>query len=228
MEGKKSIKSIFLNDKIIQTIIIIIFSVGVFGHIFLLDSMLKLTSFTLFILIILITISNYFFLKDKDRTKFLLFVIIGFIITLMIEIIGVKTKVIFGNYHYPNILKPRLIGVPLIIGLNWVVVVLGSFALAYKLFGNVYLKILMSAVFSVFFDFVLEPVAIKLRYWEWLDNIGLPSNDVPIQNYFSWFLISLIMSYLIYKLKIHYKANILIAYWFAQIFFFQLLHIILK
>lgn len=228
MERKKNLINIFSNDKIIQTIIIIFFSVGIIGHIVLLKPMVQITSLTLFFLILLISTSNYFFLSKVDRKRFLIFVFMVFTITLIIEIVGVKTSLIFGRYHYPNILQPRIFGVPLIIGLNWVFVVLGSYALSCKLFGNVYLKIIMSAVFSVFFDFVMEPIAIKLQYWEWLDNVGLPSKIIPFQNYLSWFVLSLIISYLIYKFKIHYKSNIIITYWFAQLFFFQLLQIIIN
>ncbi len=37
-------------------------------------------------------------------------------------------------------------------------------------------------------DLLIEPVAIHLGYWSWTGG------DIPIQNYLSWFVISLVMA----------------------------------
>jgi putative membrane protein len=40
------------------------------------------------------------------------------------------------------------------------------------------------AMLAVLFDWILEPVAIKLGYWTW------KGTDVPLYNYLSWFFLS--------------------------------------
>ncbi|MBK7882948.1 MAG: carotenoid biosynthesis protein [Chitinophagaceae bacterium] len=47
--------------------------------------------------------------------------------------------------------------------------------------------IIDGATLAVFFDWVMEPVAVKLRYWQW---VGL---EIPFFNYLSWFIISIIL-----------------------------------
>src|SRR5210317_2015499 len=43
-----------------------------------------------------------------------------------VELIGVQTGLLFGEYAYGSALGPKLMGVPLIIGVNWLAIVLAS------------------------------------------------------------------------------------------------------
>ena len=45
-----------------------------------------------------------------------------FLLVLPLNITGANTGLIFGNYTYGNILGMKVLGVPLIIGLNWFIV----------------------------------------------------------------------------------------------------------
>ena len=48
---------------------------------------------------------------------------------------------------------------------------------------------------ALIFDWVMEPVAVKLGYWQW-------ENDrIPLYNYISWIIISTILLTLFRKLK---------------------------
>jgi uncharacterized membrane protein len=40
---------------------------------------------------------------------------------MLVEIIGINTGFPFGHYYYSNILKIQFLSVPVIIGINWVV-----------------------------------------------------------------------------------------------------------
>ena len=42
--------------------------------------------------------------------------------------------------------------------------------------------VLLAAALATAFDFVLEPVAVRLDYWRWRDGV------IPLQNYAAWFL----------------------------------------
>jgi putative membrane protein len=106
------------------------------------------------------------------------------VLTFAVEVLGVSTGLVFGPYHYTSVLGPSLAGVPLLIGLNWVLVVLGSLT-AVRAFvkGPWWLRALLAGVGCMAFDLLLEPVAVHLGYWVW----DVPS--IPLQNYLAWGLI---------------------------------------
>ncbi len=211
--------------------LVIIFSVGVLGHVFLLDLMKTLTPITLFIvnsLILFVFIQNQNELTKK-KSIFILSVI--FVVTLIIEIIGEKTGAIFGRYAYGDVLSYNIIeifNVPLIIGFNWVMVILSATALSSKIIHNDILQIPVSGLIAVAFDYVLEPVAIRLGYWYWLDEFGFTIREIPLENYLAWFLISSLFAFIIKRFNLNLKGNFLLYYFFSQLFFFQFLNIFMR
>jgi len=104
------------------------------------------------------------------------------VFTLLIEVLGVSTGQVFGPYSYTAVLGPSVVGVPLLIGLNWVLVVAGARAVVSLLFPSwpFWIKIAITGVLCICFDLLLEPVAVHLGYWVW----HTPS--IPIQNYLAW------------------------------------------
>lgn len=109
-----------------------------------------------------------------------------FVLTLAVEILGVQTGLIFGSYHYTELLGPSLGGVPLVIGWNWVLVVLGITVASRRWLGAWpwWARSIAVGLACVAFDSVLEPVAIGEGYWVW-DSPG-----VPVQNFLAWGLIA--------------------------------------
>lgn len=113
------------------------------------------------------------------RWKYLLI----FAVTFLIEALGVATGFPFGEYYYTTALEPMLLGVPLLIGINWVWVSIGATQIAriFKL-PNIWYRALVAGMIVVIFDVLLEPVAITLGWWVWPGGVGLA-------NYISWFVI---------------------------------------
>lgn len=83
---------------------------------------------------------------------------------------------------------------------------------------NRYLQIILGALLMVLFDFIMEPVAIELDFWSWENNI------IPMYNYISWFVISLVTMYFCFVL---FKTNkgIVKQVFIAQMAFFLILNI---
>jgi putative membrane protein len=106
------------------------------------------------------------------------------LITFFIEVVGVATGKIFGPYAYSDILGAQLFGVPPLIGFNWMLVLFGSINLAERISQHVVPKISIAVLCPPLFDYVMEPVAIALNYWQW--HTGAP----PLQNYMVWGAIS--------------------------------------
>jgi putative membrane protein len=128
------------------------------------------------------------------------------------EMIGVHTGFIFGNYSYGAILGINLAKVPLIIRLNWFVVLYSAVSTVYffmEYFSHrrirneksltsepiSYMLLIGAAFLATFFDWVMEPVAVNIGFWKWVGHI-------PLSNYLSWFFISIILLSIFRQLKI--------------------------
>lgn len=145
-------------------------------------------------------------------------VIVG---SFLIEWLGVKTGKIFGHYAYGETLQPILLDVPIAIGFAWLCMLLTSTAVVQRilpkfssyhfLFQAISISLLM-----VLFDIVMEPAAMKLGYWSWLEG------SIPIQNFIAWFLISFIFAVIGLRLRLfkdRLPGFVFHAY-FAQLVYF--------
>lgn len=195
----------------------LIFTVGIIGHLVdqLIPLMLYLTPFTLLLTGIVVLYKSY---KSSNKL-FLYWIIITYLITFSLEVIGVKTGLIFGEYLYGETLGLKLFEVPLIIGFNWVFVILGAISIARIISKNNLVVSLIAALIAVIFDFILEPVAIKLDYWQWSENI------IPLQNYAAWFLIAFFSSFFYEQFKIETDSKISIHYLIIQFIFFLFINL---
>lgn len=169
-----------------------IFIVGIIGHLISSISylMIVMTPLILFIVGVLVIYTD-----SGQNPGILIRVFIIFISTLILEIIGIKTGLVFGEYSYTEVLGPAVLGTPLVIGLNWTVLILGANGIGRKIVKNHYLSSFFAAIILVLFDYIMEPVAIKLNYWQWQDSI------IPLQNYAAWFVISFGFSFFISKVE---------------------------
>ncbi len=134
----------------------------------------------------------------------------------LIEVIGVKTGLIFGVYHYGNSLGYKVFGVPLLIGINWGVLLYSTSQLS-KI-KNTLLNALLGAFYMVALDFFIEQNAAKFDFWHW--NLGI----IPLQNYIAWFFISFILNLLSQKQFVQKPNNTAKAFYIVQIIFFAALY----
>ncbi len=133
------------------------------------------------------------FLSEAKSLTALAFVLI-FILGFTVELIGIETGFLFGNYQYTDVLSQQLLGVPIIIGVNWFVIVVSSAALFFNLKQALPLKALLAGLAATLLDFVIEPVAIKYKFWIW------ENDTVPFYNYVCWLIFSTAFAYLYLKL----------------------------
>lgn len=166
----------------------------------------------LFILLTPLNLLLMFFLilyTQKNINRFfLIFLGVCFVGGIAIEIVGTKTAIFFGHYAYGKVLGPSIIGVPLVIGLNWFIVIYCC-GTAMQLFLHTLLHKLSAitekpssalkrisilidgATLALLFDWIMEPVAIRLGYWQWAGN-----GDIPIFNYLCWFVFSVVLLFI--------------------------------
>ena len=137
-----------------------------------------------------------------------------FIVSFLSELIGVQTGLIFGEYNYVSSLGLEIRGTPLIIGLNWLVLVYCPEIIADKITKNTVLNLLLGPSLMVGYDLVLERVAPKLGMWTWTGDV------IPIQNYIAWFVFALLFHALIKLTKVEFKNPIAVAVFIIQFMFF--------
>jgi len=167
-----------------------------------------------FILLIL----NYDFKQKGFITALISIITIGF----LVEFLGVNYDFFFGSYEYGNSLGHKIGGVPIIMSVNWLVLIFLAGSFTEKIIPNsLLLKVLFGSLLLVFLDIFLEVCAPKLDYWKFNEEV------VPISNYNSWFIISAICLYIYFKLikekEYTLSTNMLVIY-FA---FFGLLSVFL-
>ena len=144
------------------------------------------------VLFALIFSAIFVFWEERPKTKL---IIAGIIIVAcyLLELIGVQTGLLFGNYTYGDYLGFKVLGTPFIIGLLWFIVTFSAWQivlLAGKL--RLYEQLTLGAIIIIFFDLLLEQFAISLGFWWW--NNG----SVQLYNYICWAVISL-GTFLLYK-----------------------------
>ena len=159
----------------------------------------------------------------SERSKFAIMsacVIVG---SFGIEWLGVQTGVVFGSYVYGQTLRPSMGGVPISIGAAWFVMLIASTAVAQKiapksLAESRFKMAFLVALLMVCFDLFMEPAAVKLGYWSWMDNY------IPLQNYLVWFGLSFVFAILGLQAGIFRRPLPQIAFhcYFAQLVYFGL------
>lgn len=139
----------------------------------------------------------HFFMQTKDRRLYFFYLLV-FVVGLVAEIIGVHTQLLFGSYYYTSVLGFSIFGVPLIIGINWVVLTFctAKWVDIIKL-KSLILKILLGSILMVALDILLEFFAVKHQLWIW-NNRYYPT----IQNFVGWFVVSCCTHFIYRKLWI--------------------------
>ena len=128
------------------------------------------------------------FVNQTNATRMKFFIVFAiFFVGMIAEILGVQYGLIFGNYDYGNNLGLKLLGVPILIGFNWVVLTVICGSISHKIFKkSKILAVIFGVVLMLIVDLTLEPIAPALDYWEF------SGSKAPLQNYIGWGITSLI------------------------------------
>lgn len=161
-----------------------------------------------------------FFHEPKNRKSALAFTGIVFI-TFIAEMIGVNTRRLFGHYMYGPALGFQIWNTPLVIGLNWLVLVY-CFSVLLKSFNNRWYFPLAGAAAMTAFDWIMEPVANATGMWTWEEGV------VPLKNYFDWFLLSALLFLALRLIKVEFNNRFAPLILLMQAVFFAVLNILIR
>lgn len=143
-----------------------------------------------------------------------------YLIGMGVEIVGVNTGLLFGDYVYGENLGLKVFGVPLLIGINWVVLTFLTATICKRFIRHRWLAPICGAVLMVALDFFIEPVAPVFDYWHW------EAGQAPLRNYLDWFLVSLLMQVLVNNDLPEEKHPFPIHHYASQVLFFAFFYAI--
>ena len=141
-----------------------------------------------------------------------------FVVGLAVESIGVHTGLLFGNYFYGNNLGYKFFDIPLVIGLNWGLLVVCSGSIANRMKLSIIPTIILGAALMTGLDYLIEPVAIKSDFWHWKNE------EIPIYNFVCWFLIAVPLQWLNYKWNNQVSNKVYDALFIILVLFFTILN----
>jgi bisanhydrobacterioruberin hydratase len=204
-DNRYSISDYFITrKKAIAAFFVVFYLVGIAGTLvpFTFPLFLKLIPFALLLSFVAVLIFHKGGITRETIISFLTIYLLSFII----EAIGVGTGLIFGQYAYGSSLGIKVFQTPLIIGINWFFLVYTTTSVVDRFLMPSWLKVVLASILMLVYDLVLEQLAPVLDMWHWENSI------VPLQNYVAWFALSMVFHSLlkIINLKIQNKLALLI------------------
>ena len=166
----------------------------------------------------LILLLSAFFLayydKSENRKTLSFYFLFVFIASFLVEMAGTNTGALFGHYRYGSGLGLKIAETPVLIGLNWVLLVYMTAAIAASRPRNPLFQILLPAAWMVGYDAIMEQKAPQMDMWQWAEGI------IPLQNYMMWALLALIFHSVIYFLHVKIINKMALPLFILQILFF--------
>ena len=171
---------------------------------------------------LLLTALIVFYNKNERTKKFIFYSAFVFTIGLLVEIIGVATGFPFGNYKYGNSLGSKIFEVPIVLGLNWWILIYSSIHSSRIFTKHIMTRIFLAPFLMLGLDLLIEQLCSKLDFWHWHEDV------IPFKNYVSWYIISLaLIALYFYWIKPAKTNKVAIASLVIQFLFFAVLNLIL-
>ena len=104
----------------------------------------------------------------------------------IIEYVGMQTGWPYGYFSYGVSLGPMVFGVPVALPLLFLPLVLNAYLLGLLLFPSMkrWRRVVVTALFVVAMDVVLDPAAVELGFWSYVGSHWF--HEVPLKNFLGW------------------------------------------
>lgn len=192
--------------------IIIFYAIGIIGF------SIKYT-YSIFIhltpVVLLMSLALLFYYDRKNiTTKKILFYVFIYISSLFIEMYGVNTGILFGDYTYGKGLGVKIIETPILIGINWVLMIYITSSIFTKLKPNFLSQVIIPSSLMISYDIIMERAAPKIDMWSWANDI------IPLQNFLMWGGLAILFHSIRYILKIEINNKMATPIFIAQVLLF--------
>ncbi|MBN1429052.1 MAG: carotenoid biosynthesis protein [Anaerolineae bacterium] len=140
----------------------------------------------------------------------LAFFVLSAVISWLFEQVGVATGLVYGPYHYTDVLGPKLGHVPLLIPIAWFMMIYPSHVIANLIgtgkpagVGGSLIRMAwlstLGAMTMTAWDVLMDPGMSNPPLQSWVWEQGGPYFGVPLQNFVGWLLTTFTV-YLAYRL----------------------------
>jgi len=140
-----------------------------------------------------------------------------FSVGMAAEILGVRYGFIFGEYSYGAVLGLKVMEVPLLIGINWCILIFITGTIAQFFTQSFWIRTLLGVGLMLALDLVIEPVAPVLDFWTFKEGLA------SFNNYLGWALVALPLQMAFHKWKITIDGFYPFHLYILQFLFFTLL-----
>jgi bisanhydrobacterioruberin hydratase len=205
-------------ERFISFLLVVIYIVGLLGiGLPLHPDFVQLTPLNLLVSVLLL-LWNHPVWQPKAIAVLAFIFLFGF----LAEAHGTNYGLIFGNYQYGNVMGWQLWKTPLSAGLLWLIVTYGVGILMNHVAHawHFLAKAAFGAFLLVWLDSWIEPVAIKLDFWQW------ENNTIPLQNYIGWYIIGFIELAVFHYFFPFMKNTIGLVLLLLQFLFFMVLTVL--
>jgi putative membrane protein len=133
----------------------------------------------------------------------------AYVLSWTAEELGVRTGVIFGKYHYTEVLGPKLGSVPYVIPVYWFLILYSAYVITALILRrgqaaapgafNLVWRSLLVALVATSFDLVLDPYMVyRVKAWVW-EGMKLDEGyfGVPPHNYYGWICTAFVLALLL-------------------------------
>ena len=172
---------------------------------------IKVTPLNLLLSFVLLVINS------KWNKKLFFLLLTCFSIGMLSEIIGVKYGFLFGEYSYGNALGVKFMGVPIIIGINWCILVFTTGYISRFFFNSIIARTFLGIFLMLSLDIVIEPIAPILDFWKFKQGLA------SFNNYFGWVIVSFPMQLLFHRINQKIEGPFPFHLYILQFLFFIIL-----
>ena len=153
-----------------------------------------------------------------EWNKKLFFLLITcFSIGMISEIIGVKYGFLLENIHMAMHLDIKFMGVPLIIGINWCILVFITGYISRFFFNSLIARTFLGIFLMLSLDIVIEPIAPILDFWKFKEGLA------SFNNYIGWAIVSFPLQLLFHRLNQNIEGTFPFHLYILQFLFFTIL-----
>lgn len=201
-------------------LLLLFYAVGVAGMVFEFSRpwFIRLIPFALLLSTFLLIIHH----KGTKNMRMAIVVAVLYLAGFFVEVLGVNTGLIFGEYSYGPGLGWKVFNTPLMIGLNWVLLIYTSASVLQSLGWKSPAIVAGGATMMLTYDLVLEEVAPVMDMWTW------SAADVPVQNYISWWVIAALMHALVASNRLKFTNRLAMPVILVQFIFFTIIYIFIR
>ncbi|WP_266203563.1 carotenoid biosynthesis protein [Pontibacter kalidii] len=148
------------------------------------------------------------------NAAFILFAVVVWAVGFFSEVLGVHTGLLFGEYAYGAALGVKVWEVPLLIGLNWLMLVYSTGHISNYARLPWWAKAIVGTLLMLLLDFFIEPVAMRFDFWDW------QGGQIPLSNFAGWFLVALGLQVYFQRASIYKKNRLAPFVYLVQLLFF--------